>query len=201
MLLTGVCRSPKLIPMIDVLLNSTRERMKKAIEVTRTDLSSIRSGRATPALVENIVVAVYGATQHLKVMELATITTVDSKTLVISPYDPSILAEIERGIAAANVGLNPVVDGEILRISIPPLSEERRQDYIKLAKVKLEAGKVMVRGVRHDAMKELDGALASKDLGEDEKKAGEKKVQELTDEMIAELESMEAKKEAELMQV
>lgn len=187
--------------MIDALLHSTRERMKKAIEVTRVDLSSIRSGRATPALVENIVVAVYGATQHLKVLELATISAVDSKTLVISPYDPSILSEIERGIAAANVGLNPIVDGEILRISIPPLSEERRQDYIKLAKAKLEAGKVMVRGVRHDAMKELDGALSSKDLGEDEKKSGEKKVQELTDEMIAELEAMEAKKEAELMQV
>ncbi len=201
MLLTGACLSPKLIPMIDALLHSTRERMKKAIEVTRVDLSSIRSGRATPALVENIVVAVYGATQHLKVMELATISAIDSKTLVISPYDPSILSEIERGIAAANVGLNPIVDGEILRISIPPLSEERRQDYIKLAKAKLEAGKVMVRGVRHDAMKELDGALSSKDLGEDEKKSGEKKVQELTDEMIAELEAMEAKKEAELMQV
>lgn len=187
--------------MIDNLLNSTRDRMRKAIEVTKIDLSSIRSGRATPALVENIVVSVYGGTQHLKVMELATIGTTDAKTLVISPYDPSIIGEIEKGIAAANVGLNPVVDGEVLRISIPPLSEERRQEYIKLAKVKLEAGKVMVRGVRHDAMKELAGALASKDLGEDENKAGEKKVQELTDEMIAELESMEEKKEAELMQV
>ncbi len=187
--------------MIDALIGSTRDRMKKAIEVTRTDLSSIRSGRATPALVEHIVVSVYGGTQHLKVMELATISTQDSKTLVIAPYDPSIIAEIERGIAGANTGLNPVVDGEVLRISIPPLSEERRQEYTKLAKVKLEAGKVMVRGVRHDAMKELDGALASKDLGEDEKKAGQKKVQELTDEMIAELETMEAKKEQELMQV
>lgn len=187
--------------MIDQLLASTRDRMKKAIDVARTDLSSIRSGRATPALIEHIVVSVYGGTQHLKVMELATITTVDSKTLVIAPYDPSIIAEIERGIAAANVGLNPIVDGEILRISIPPLSEERRQEYIKLAKVKLEGGKVMVRGVRHDAMKELEGALASKDLGEDEKKSGEKKVQELTDEMIAELDSLEKKKEAELLQV
>lgn len=187
--------------MIDALLNSTRDRMRKAIEVTRTDISSVRSGRATPALVEHIVVSVYGATQHLKVMELATISTLDSKTLVINPYDPSIIAEIERGIAGANVGLNPIVDGEILRISIPPLSEERRQEYIKLVKVKLEAGKVMVRGVRHDAMKELDGALASKDIGEDEKKSGEKKVQELTDEMIAEIETMGEKKEAELMQV
>jgi ribosome recycling factor len=187
--------------MIDTVLGSARERMKKAIEVTRTDLSSIRSGRATPALVENIVVAVYGATQHLKVMELSTISTLDSKTLVIAPYDPSIIGEIERGIAAANVGLNPIVDGEVLRISIPPLSEERRQEYIKLAKVKLEAGKVMVRQVRHDAMKELASALTDKVIGEDEKKSGEKKVQELTDEMIAELEAMEEKKEAELLQV
>lgn len=187
--------------MIEVLLSTTRDRMKKSIEVTKTDLSSIRSGRATPALVEHIVVAVYGGSQHLKIMELATISTLDSKTLVISPYDPSIIAEIERGIATANVGLNPVVDGEVLRITIPPLSEERRQEYIKLSKVKLEAGKVMVRQVRHEAMKELTSLFTDKEIGEDEKKGGEKKVQELTDEMIAELETMGEKKEAELMQV
>lgn len=183
--------------MIDSLLASTRDRMKKAIEVTKTDISSIRSGRATPALIENIVVAVYGGSQHLKVMEVGTINSTDAKTLVISPYDPSIIAEIERGIQVANVGLSPVVDGEVIRISLPPLSEERRQEYIKLAKVKLEAGKVMVRQVRHDSMKDLDGIEAS----EDEKKTGEKKVQELTDEMITELETMGEKKEQELMQV
>ncbi|HLD24721.1 MAG TPA: ribosome recycling factor [Patescibacteria group bacterium] len=187
--------------MIDSLLASTRDRMKKAIEVTRTDLSSIRSGRATPSLIENVVVSVYGGSQHLKIMELSTIATLDTKTLVISPYDPSIIAEIERGISAANVGLNPVVDGEVIRITIPPLSQERRQEYIKLAKVKLEAGKVMVRQVRHDAMKEVSSYLTDKEIGEDEKKSGEKKVQELTDEMIAELESMEERKEAELLQV
>jgi len=187
--------------MIDALLATTRDRMRKAIEVTRTDLSSIRSGRATPALVEHIVVAVYGGSQHLKVMELGTIAAGDSKTLVIVPYDPSIIAEIERGIAAANVGLTPVVDGEVIRITIPPLSEERRQEYIKLSKVKLEAGKVMVRQVRHDAMKDLSTQLANKDIGEDEKKGGEKKVQELTDEMIAEIDTMGEKKEAELLKV
>ena len=187
--------------MLDAILSSTRDRMKKAIEVTHTDLASVRSGRATPALVENIVVSVYGNTQHLKVMELGTIGTTDSRTLVITPYDPSVIGEIERGIAAANTGLNPVIDGEVLRISIPPLSEERRAEYIKLAKVKLEAGKVMVRGVRHDAMKEIAKTFASKDISEDEQKSGEKKVQELTDEMIAEIESMGEKKEAELLQV
>lgn len=187
--------------MIDALLASTRDRMKKALEVTRMDLSSVRSGRATPALVENIVVAVYGGTQHLKVMEIGTITASDSKTIVISPYDPSIIAEIERGIAAANTGLNPVVDGEVVRISIPPLSEERRQEYQKLAKAKLESGKVMIRQVRHDAMKEIANAFSAKDIGEDEKKGGEKKVQELTDEIIAEIDAMGEKKEQELMQI
>lgn len=187
--------------MIDALLADTRDRMKKAIEVTRTDLSSIRSGRATPALVENIVVAVYGGSQHLKIRELATITATDTKTLVITPYDPSIIGEIDRGIQAANVGLTPNGDGELIRITLPPLSEERRQEYIRLAKVKLEAGKVMIRQVRHDAMKELHTAFSQKEIGEDEKRAGEKKVQELTDEMIAELETMGSKKEEELLQV
>lgn len=187
--------------MLDTVLNSTRDRMKKAIEVTRVDLSSIRSGRATPALVDNVVVAVYGGTQHLKMMELATITSSDAKTLVISPYDPSIISEIARGIEAANIGLTPNTDGEVIRISLPPLSEERRQEYIKLAKTKLEAGRIMVRQVRHDAMKELAKMEAEESLSEDEKSLGEKKVQELTDEMIAEVDAMGEKKEAELMQV
>ena len=187
--------------MIDALLNSTRDRMKKAIEVTRTDLASIRSGRATPALVENIVVAVYGGSQHLKVMELATITTMDAKTIVIAPYDPSVIAEIERGIAGANTGLTPVVDGEIIRITIPPLSEERRAEYIKLAHVKLEAGRIMVRQVRHEAMKDVARAENDKTISQDDKKHGEKQIQELTDEMIAEIDTMGQKKEAELLQI
>lgn len=187
--------------MIDPVLNVTRDRMKKAIEVTRNDLSSIRSGRATPALVEHIVVAVYGATQHLKMMELATITTMDAKTLVISPFDPSIITEIQRGIESANVGLTPVIDGEIIRISLPPLSEERRQEYIKLAKTKLEGGRIMVRQVRHESMKEFAKMETENTISEDEKALGEKKVQELTDEMIAEIDTIGDKKEAELLQV
>ena len=183
--------------MIDPLISSTRDRMKKAIEVTRNDLSSIRSGRATPALVENIVVAVYGGSQHLKMMEVATLTTADAKTLVIAPFDPSIISEIHRGLEAANAGFTPVIDGEIIRISLPPLSEERRQEYIKLAKTKLEAGKVMVRQVRHDAMKDL----GKMEISEDEQKLGEKKIQELTDEMIAELDALGVKKEQELLEV
>ncbi len=187
--------------MVDTILSNTREHMKKAIEVTMMDLSSIRSGRATPALVENIPVAAYGGTQKMRILEMATITTMDAKTIVIAPYDPSTISEIEKGILEANSGLTPVIDGEVIRISIPSLSTERRQEYIKLAKAKLESGRVMIRQIRHDAMKHIKKALDEKTITEDQKDYGDKMVQKLTDEMIAEIDGFGAKKEAELMQV
>lgn len=175
--------------------------MKKALDVTRTDLSSIRSGRATPVLVENIMVSAYGGSQHLRVKEMATITTLDAKTIVISPYDPSTIGEIEKGILAGSSGLTPVIDREIIRITIPPLSEERRHEYIKLAKAKLEGGRIMVRQIRGDAMRELKKAEEGNTISEDQRKHGERLVQELTDEMIAEIDTMGAHKEQELLQV
>lgn len=187
--------------MIEPILNTAREKMKKALDVTRTDLTSIRSGRATPALVENIIIMAYGGTQRLRVQEMATIATMDSKTLVITPYDPSTIAEIEKGIMVGSTGLTPVVDREIIRITIPLLSEERRLEYIKLAKAKLESGRVMVRQIRGDAMRELKKAEEGKTISEDERKHGEKLVQELTDEMVAEIDTMGTRKEAELLQV
>lgn len=187
--------------MIEPLLNQTRDHMRKAIEVTTNDLSSIRSGRATPALVEHIVVSVYDGTQHLKLMELATITTMDAKTIVISPFDPSVIGEISRGIEAANTGLSPVVDGEIIRITIPPLSEERRQEYIKLAKTKLEAGRVMIRQIRQGAMKDLQKLEAGNEISEDEVKHVQRQIQELTDEVIADIDGIGQRKEQELLQV
>jgi ribosome recycling factor len=187
--------------MIDAILAATRDHMKKALEVTNQDLSGIRSGRATPALVENIVISCYGGSQHLKIMEMATITTMDAKTIVIAPYDPSVVTEIERGIQEANRGLTPVVDGEIIRITIPPLSAERRGEYIKLAKTKIEAGRVMVRQIRHEAMRDLKKGAEAKTISEDERKHAEKKAQEMTDEIIAEIDSLGQKKEAELLQV
>lgn len=187
--------------MIETVLNQTRDKMRKALEITSSDLSSIRSGRATPSLVEHVVVSVYGGSQRLKIMELATTTTMDAKTIVIAPFDPSIIAEIERGLMEANIGLTPVVDGEIIRITIPALTEERRHEYIKLAKTKLEAGRIMVRQIRAEAMKDLKKLEADNSIGEDERKKGEKHIQELTDEMIAEIDRLGEKKEAELLQV
>lgn len=175
--------------------------MRKAVTIAQQDLSSIRSGRATPALVENIVITAYEGTSHLRLMEMATITTQDAKSLLIAPFDPSVIKDIEKGIREANVGLNPAVDGEILRIVLPPLSEERRQEYVKLAKTKLEAGRVMIRQIRHDAMKQIARMQTDKEISEDEASVGEKKIQELTDEMVGEIDSMGERKEAELMQV
>ncbi len=187
--------------MIDALLSQTRDLMKKAVEVTRGDLSTIHTGRATPALVEHITIAAYGGTQRLKLLELATITTMDAKSLLIQPFDPTILQEIEKGLLEANTGLTPVVDGEVIRITIPPLSQERREEYIKLARTKLEGGRIMVRQARHEGMRKLKLAEENKEISEDQQKYGDKQVQELTDEMIAELDGLGQRKEAELMQV
>ena len=187
--------------MIDALLAQVRDLMKKAVEVTRTDLSFLHSGRAIPTLVENIKIAAYGGTQFLALKELATITTMDAKTLVIAPFDPSVIIEIEKGLLEANTGLTPAVDGDIIRIVIPPLSEERRTEYIKLAHTKLEGGRIMVRQARHEAMRKLKLAEENKEISEDQQEYGDKNVQELTDEMIAEIDSLGARKEQELLQI
>jgi len=187
--------------MIEPILAHTRDHMKKAFEITVNDLGGIRSGRATPALVENIVISAYGGTQHLKVMEMATITTMDAKTIVVSPYDPSALVDLEKGIQDAKTGLSPVVDKDIIRITIQPLSEERRQEYIKLARAKLESGRVMIRQIRQDAMKGIKKLSDEKQISEDQWHYGEKKIQELTDEMIAEIDGLGQRKEQELLTV
>ncbi len=187
--------------MIESTVSAARDKMRKALEITRNDLSSIRSGRATPALVENMIIAAYGGSQRLKLMEMATITTMDAKTIVISPYDPSVITEIEKGIMEANTGLTPVVDREIIRITIPPLSQERREEYIKLARAKLESGRIMIRQIRGEGMRELKKMEDAKTISEDEQKHGERLVQELTNEMIAEIDALGQKKEAELLQV
>lgn len=187
--------------MIDALLTACRDHMKKALEVTSVDLGGIRSGRATPALVEHIIVSAYGDTQKLKLMEMATITVQDAKSILIAPYDPSQVSEIAKGIQEAHTGLMPVVDGDVVRITIPPLSEERRREYIKLAHAKLEAGKVMMRQIRQDAMKDLKKIASDKKINEDDEKLGEKKIQEITDLMVKELDELGKRKEIELLQV
>ncbi len=186
---------------MDQLIQDARLKTNKILDVLKTDLSTVRTGRAAPSLIENIIINAYGGTQRLKVMELATIGSSDPQTLIVTPFDGSIIGEIQKGIAEANIGLNPVVDGQVIRISIPRLSEERRQELIHLMKQKLENGKIMMRQVRHEAMLEIKKQENDKLISEDETGRMEKEVQKLTDELMEEIEGMGKKKEEELMQI
>lgn len=182
-------------------LSDTQQRMQKALEFVKSDVSTIRTGRATPTLVENIVIDAYGGSAKMKVMELATITTPDPATLVIAPYDTSIIGDIRRDIVNANVGLTPVIDNNIIRISVPALTTERRQEYVKLLHRKLEDGRVKVRQIRHDEMTNFKRMAEDGELNEDDRERVETQLQEMTDKLMKEIEAVGEAKEKELMTV
>jgi len=182
-------------------LSDVRPKMEKVLEIVRGEISSIRTGRASSSLVENIDCFVYGGTQKLKVVELGTISTPDPQTIMIQPFDPSIIGEIRQGIERANIGLVPIVDGEIIRIKIPPLSSERRQEFIKLLHHHLENGRIMIRQIRHDKMIDIRKAFEEKLLNEDEKFRLEQELQKITDEFVEKIGEMGERKEEELLTI
>ncbi len=179
-------------------LDEVNQRMQKVLEVLKVDLSTVRTGRATPSLVENVVINAYGGSAKMRVMELATISTSDSQTILITPFDQSIIGEINKGIMEANIGLTPVIDGQNIRISIPLLSEERRQQLVQLVNQKLEGAKIQVRQVRHEGMTDVK---KDEEISEDEVARLEKEIQRLTDDTISQIDALGKKKEEELMQV
>jgi len=183
---------------MDPVAQTTKDKLQKVLDVLNDDLATIRTGRATPALVENIVVSAYGGSAKLKVMELATIGAADNKTLIITPFDASVISDLQKGIEAASAGLNPIIDGNVLRIGIPPLSQERREELIKAMRHKLENGRVMVRQVRHEMIEDMKKDYVGR---EDDIKRLEKEIQRLIDETSETIEEWGKKKEEELMQI
>ncbi len=183
------------------LTSNAQQNMQKVLEVLKTDLATVRTGRATPSLVENIVISAYQGTQRLKVVELAQIQALDSQTIAITPYDASIIGEIHKGIMEGNVGLTPVIDGPVIRISIPPLSEERRKQLVALVSQKLEGGRIQIRQMRHEAMNEAKKQFNDKAISEDDLLRLEKEIQNLTDKTISEIDALGKKKEEELMAI
>ena len=175
--------------------------MLSVVTMAATDINAIRTGRATPSLVEDIQVPAYGGQQRMRVMELASITAPDPQTLTISPWDKSIIGDIKKGLLEANLGLNPNIDGEIIRLSFPPLTGEDREKYVKLLSAKVEGGKIMVRQVRGEALKEIQKQAEDKTITEDDQFSFEKKLQEITDEFIKKIEEMGEKKKQELLTV
>mgnify|MGYP001442222831 CR=1 FL=1 len=180
---------------------SIKSKMQSSLDAVGTDIAGIRTGRATPALVENIVCPAYGGTQRLKVVELATISAPDPSQIIINPWDKSIIGDIRKGILEANIGMNPSIDGEIIRITMPPLTTEDREKYVKLLSGKLENGKVVIRQLRADEMHEIKKKFEAKEMTEDEKFGNEKKLQEITDEFVGKIEEIGEKKKVELLQI
>jgi ribosome recycling factor len=177
--------------------SEVRVRMDKIVSLFVNDIASIRTGRATPGLIENVVVTVYGG-QKMRLIELGSIGVPDVRSLTFQPWDQALIREISNGIAVANIGMTPIVDGQIIRMSLPMLTVEQREDYIKLLGRKLEAARVMVRDARADFRSDLQSAKQTKEVSEDEFKRDETELQKITDEFVKKLEELAKKKEVEI---
>lgn len=185
--------------MLVEIVKDTENKMKKAIEITQQELALIRTGRASTALVEKIKVEYYGALTSLK--EIANITVPESDLIVIQPWDKSLLGEVEKAIWKADIGLTPNNDGTVIRLPIPPLSEERRKEMVKVAKKEIESGKISIRNIRRESNDQVKKLEKNGDISEDLSKDIFKKVQELTDSYIKDLDEICKSKEIEIMKV
>lgn len=185
--------------MVNKVLKESEEKMKKSVEVVRQEFAKIRTGKATTALLDGIKAEYYGSLLPLN--QMANISVSDVHTLVVQPWDKSALQAIEKAILQSELGLNPINDGNILRIPIPPLTEERRKDLVKLCKKFAEEGRIAVRNVRRDALEHLKKMEKEEHLSEDDRKLAEKEVQKLTDKYIEIINELLEHKEKEIMEV
>ncbi|MBI9048030.1 MAG: ribosome recycling factor [Anaerolineaceae bacterium] len=185
--------------MIKETLKDAEARMKGAIQSLELDLSGIRTGRASSALVDRIQVEYYGAPTPL--LQLATISVPEPRSLMIKPFDPSTMREIERAIQASDLGITPSNDGKAIRLNLPPLTEDRRKDLVKVVKNRVEEARVAIRNVRRDAMKDLKEIENEKLASEDERKSAEAELQKITDKIGEEIDAVGEKKQDEIMEV
>ena len=185
--------------MINEVLDELRERMLKSVEALQDDLLSIRTGRASPALVEKLPVEYYGTATPLN--QMASIAAPEPRLLVIRPWDPSSLADIERAILKSDLGLTPMNDGMLIRLSIPRLTEERRRELVKVVSRRVEEARIAVRNLRRDALQDLKEFEKEKMISQDDLFRGKDKVQELTDEFIKKIDGIGKRKEEEVMEI
>jgi len=178
------------------ILNETETKMKKAIESTKHDFSQVRTGRASTGLVEHIKVEYYDTLTPLN--QVANITVPDARTIEIKPWDPAALQEIQKALFKSEIGITPNNDGKVIRLNMPPLTEERRKDFVKMVKKHAEDGKVAIRNIRQDANKALD--QLKKDISEDEFKKFHERIQKTTDINIQEIIKLSEHKEKEIME-
>lgn len=185
--------------MIEELLQDARERMSKSVESTRHEFGSVRTGRATPALLDRVMVDYYGAATPLR--QLATISAPEARLLSIQPYDKSSIKAIEKSILESDVGLTPNNDGNLIRLSIPELTEERRRQLVKVVRGIAEEGRVAIRNIRRDVMHDLRELRDAGEAGADDEHRAEGELQKLTDEKVHELDGLLKHKEEEILEV
>lgn len=185
--------------MIDETLKAADVRMQKTVQVLRREMETIRSGRATSALVDQIVVEAYGTTTPLD--QLASISVPEARLLLIQPWDRSIVGNVQKAIQKSDLGLNPQSDGEVIRLVLPPPTEERRKDLVKVVRKRVEDAKIAVRNVRRDALEELRKLEKDKKVSRDDNVRATDRLQKLTDQLIGEVSRVGVDKEAEIMEV
>lgn len=183
--------------MSDAILTNLHSRLESTLEVVKKDLSSVRTGRAKPSLVEDVKVEAYGTIMSLK--ELATITAPDTTLIVIAPWDRGLVAAISSGIQKSGLNIQPIVDGDTVKISIPSLTQERREELVKLVHQKLESGRVMIRGVRTEIKEEIEAQEGEAGISEDSIKSWLASMQKTIEEYMGKLDSLGQEKEKELM--
>jgi ribosome recycling factor len=183
--------------MIDDIQKRTTERMKKTIESLKHELAKIRTGRAHPSLLEHVHVNYYG--NEVPLSQTANVTVEDARTLAITPWERNMIQAIEKAILTSDLGLNPNTNGPVIRVPLPPLTEQRRKEFVKVVRAEAENARVAIRNIRRDSNAELKAALKDKHISEDEEKRSVEQIQKLTDQYIKDIDALLEEKEADLM--
>ncbi len=184
---------------MNTIIKTAEEKMDKSVNALGREFASIRAGRANPAILDKVSVDYYGVATP--VQQVATISVPDGRTLMIQPWDTSLLQAIEKAINIADIGINPNNDGKVIRLNFPPLTEERRKDIVKEIRGMSESGKVNVRNIRRDAIDKIKALKKNNEITEDDQANGEKKIQNLTDRFCKEIDELTAAKEKEILEI
>ncbi|MGB5277407.1 MAG: ribosome recycling factor [Gammaproteobacteria bacterium] len=185
--------------MIDEIIGDAEVRMSKSVDSLHTEFAKIRTGRAHPSLLDQIHIDSYGANTPIK--QVANVSVEDSRTLVVTPWEKDMVTKVEKAIMGSDLGLNPATAGTVIRIPMPPLTEERRKDLVKVVRQEAEHARVAIRNIRRDANGDFKDLLKEKEISEDEERKAEERIQKLTDSFVGKIDKVLADKEAELMEV
>ncbi|MBO4330322.1 MAG: ribosome recycling factor [Rhodocyclaceae bacterium] len=185
--------------MLNELQQSTTQKMQRSVDALKTDLAKIRTGRAHTGLLDHVMVEYYGS--DVPINQVANVTLIDARTIGVQPWEKPMVAKVEKAIRDSDLGLNPATQGELIRVPMPPLTEERRRDLTKVVRQEGESARVAVRNLRRDANQQLKDAVKEKTISEDDERRGQEAIQKLTDRFVAEIDKLLSEKEQELMHI